>query len=129
MPGTIERLANISVGRACGFACLAIVTMMTGLSPEPALAFKAGGILMLMTCAALLLKAFNAPSRPYKSTEVWIMLPKQDRPSPDVAQALIGGTLQRVYLMFARHAALLSLTLLASSLLLAQSSGPTGRML
>ena len=126
--GTIERLAVLSVGRACGFACLAILTLMVGLSPEPAIAFQAGGILMLVTCASLLLKAFNAPHKPYTSTELWIMLPKPDRPRAEAAQALIGATLQRVYLVFARRAAFLSVTLLASSLLLARL-GTGGRLL
>ena len=112
MDTPIERLAELSVARGCGFALIGIVTTMTGLSAEPALAFKAGGILTLLTCAVLLLKAFNALGRPYKRTEVWIMLPKPDRPKAEVAQQLIGRTLRMVYLVFARRAALISLALL-----------------
>lgn len=113
MIATIERLAEISVARGCGFAALGILTTMTGLSGEPASAFKAGGILMLIACAVLLLKGLNARNRPYKRTEVWIMLPKPERPKADVAQQLIGNALRGVYLSFAKRAALLSIGLLA----------------
>lgn len=127
MDVSIERLAEISVARGCGFALLGIVTTMTGFSAEPAQALKAGGILTLMTCAVLLLKAFNALRRPYKSTEVWIMLPKTERPKAEVAQQLIGCALRGVYMVFAKRAALLSIVLLS----LAQGSAilsPASRM-
>lgn len=113
MAASIERLAEISVARGCGFALLGIVTTMTGLSAEPAQAFKAGGILTLMMCAVLLLKAGNALRRSYKATEVWIMLPKPQRPKAEVAQQLIGCALRGVYLVFAKRAALLTIVLLS----------------
>ena len=114
---TIERLAEVSVARGCGFAALGIFTMMVGLSPDPAMAFQAGGLLSLLTCAVLILKARNAPARPYRSTELWIILPKDQRPSKATAQQLIGSVLQAVYYRFAWHAALTAGMLLLVALL------------
>ena len=58
------------------------------------------------------------PSRPVQRTEVWMMLGPEHRPAPDVAQQIIGTTLQSCYLHFALYAALLSSTLLCMSLIL-----------
>lgn len=115
---SIERVAEFSVARACGFAALAIFTFMIGFAWHPAMAFKTGGILTLLTCAILLLKARNAPGRPYKHTELWIILPKDMRPQPEIAQQLIGNVLRDVYYRFAQQAALLSILMLATSMLL-----------
>lgn len=111
MQETIERLAALSVARACGFAGLGIFTMMIGLAWAPALAMEAGGLLLLLTCAILLLKGMNARTRPYKHTEVWILLPEQQRPAPVVAQHVIGEALREVYLRFALHLGLIGLGL------------------
>ncbi len=116
---TIERLAQLSVARGCGFAALAIFTMMIGLSPDPVMAFETGGTLCLLTCAVLLLKARNAPRRPYNSTELWVIIPKDQRPERATAQRLIGGVLQDVYYRFAWHAAMSAAMMLALALLLA----------
>lgn len=115
----IEKFAELSVGRACGFACIAISCFMLGFSPNPPLALKTGGLLTLLTAAVLAIKARNAPARPYKHTELWVMLPRDIRPPDNIAQQLIGGILADVYLRFARHAAVLACLLLASALLTA----------
>ncbi len=107
MQQSIERLAVLSIARACGFAGLGIFTMMIGLSWQPSLAIQAGGIMLLLTCAVLLLKALNARTRPYKLTEVWILLPERERPAAVVAQHVIGEALRAVYLRFALHAGML----------------------
>jgi hypothetical protein len=46
----IERLAYISVARGCGFAALAIVTFMVGLSGDMVSSLEAGGSLALLVC-------------------------------------------------------------------------------
>ncbi len=117
---TIERYAEVSVARGCGFAALAIFTMMIGFSAEPALALKLGGYLALLTGSVLVLKAVRAPVRSYKQTEVWTIMPKDQRPKADIAQQLIGGVLRDVYARFARHAVMLAILMLALSLVLAQ---------
>lgn len=97
----IESAAMLSVTRGCGFAALAVFCLMFGFSYDFALSFKVGGVLMLATCGFLLVKAQRALTRPYRSTETWIMLPPDKRPVAATAQKLIGGVLRAVFLRFA----------------------------
>src|SRR5262245_57566755 len=108
MSANIESLAERSVARGCGFAALAIFTLMVGLSWDGAVACEIGCLLMLLVCAILLLKAWRAPYRPFRRTELWMMLDRRQRPSPAVAQRVIGGMLRGCYMQFALHAAGLS---------------------
>jgi hypothetical protein len=115
MPRRIEAKAELSVGRGCAFGGIAIGTFMIGLISEPPLAFQMGGVLTLLACFILILKANLAPSRPYKRTEVWLLLDQSERPGPAIAQQVIGSTLQYVYLRFALNAAWLAALLLIAS--------------
>jgi hypothetical protein len=49
----VEQSAYISVGRACGFAGLGILSFMVGLSFDPELSAKSGGGLLLLMTAIL----------------------------------------------------------------------------
>ena len=111
----IEVLAEISVARGCGFAAIAILTLMVGLSWDMVLASKVGGLLVLFGCMVLIVKAQRALRRPVRNTELWIMLDQGHRPSATFAQRVIGRILQTCYLRFALHAASLSAGLLALS--------------
>jgi hypothetical protein len=111
----IELLAEISVARGCGFAGLAILTFMLGLSWDMALASEVGGALILGVCMILIIKGHVAPNRPVRKTELWMMLDQGDRPNPAIAQRVIGPVLHTCYLRFALHAAALSASLLAFS--------------
>lgn len=118
----IEAAAEQSVARGCGFAGLGAGCCMLGLSGEAiTLALQAGGILTLLTCAVLILKALTAQKRPYKYTEVWIMLKPAERPHVSVAQHMIGDALRAVYLRYAMHTALLATGFLALSALISLS--------
>lgn len=114
----IEQTAHISVARACGFAALAIFTFMVGLSGDMVSSLKAGGFLSLITSVILLLKAGFAARRPYKRTEVWLMLAPQDRPNSAIAQQIIGTALREAFLHFALHAASAAALLLGGAVLL-----------
>ena len=114
----IENAAYVSVGRACGFAALAIVCLMLGLAYDPAAAARTGAVLVLAVAVILALYALRARSRPYKRTELWLILPKDQRPPASFAQRVIGETLRETYLWFAQQAVVVSLILLAASLLL-----------
>jgi len=105
----IEQAAFVSVGRACGFAGLALFCLTFGLSYDPALAARTGVIVCLFTALVLLLYGLHAPNRPYKKTELWIILKKDHRPPPGVAQRMIGETLKRTYLWFAHKTFLVAL--------------------
>jgi hypothetical protein len=126
MLARIESLAELSVGRGCGFAGLAILTFMIGLSWDPVLACRVGGLLALFVCALLLLKAWWAPYRSVRKTELWMMLEPSQRPVAAVAQRVIGATLQTCYLRFALLAAGLSAALLAMSISFQLAAGAEG---
>lgn len=114
----IENAAFVSVGRAAGFAGLAIFTLMMGLSFDPPLAARTGGLLGLGIVAGLMLYGWRAVYRPYRRTEAWLILGKDRRPPAAVAQRIIGGALRETAFWFAKRAALLSSFLLVSSVAL-----------
>lgn len=118
MTNPIENAANVSVGRACGFAGLAIFCVVVGLSFDASLAALVGGKLSIMLCIVLLFLARRAPSRNYKKTETWLILKRGDRPRSDVAQRLIGETLRHVYLWFAQQVAVITIVFSASAVIL-----------
>jgi hypothetical protein len=108
-----EELANLSIRRGCGFALLAIVTAVTGMAGEPLLAVRSAAILTTLMGVILALKAYNAPTRSYRRTELWIMLDR--RHSVDLprerAQELIGGILREAYVRHAEIAGFAALAL------------------
>jgi hypothetical protein len=121
---TIEELAEISIARGCGFAALAIATLMVGLSWDMVLAAKTGGLLALLVCVVLVGKAWRALGRPVAKTELWLMLHRSERPRAPGAQHIIGSVLRGCYLRFALHAACVSASLLALSVGLQLNRSP-----
>lgn len=117
MVDRIERLAEVSVARACGFAAIATALLFLGTAPAGlSLAFKVAGTAAMLTCGVLLLKAGLARKRPYQRTEVWYMLGADERPEPAVAERIVGTILRTVFLRFAQHAAIVAAAMLALSL-------------
>ena len=112
----IENAAIISVGRATGFAALAIVCIVMALSYEPVVATRAGCILSLLVAAILFHYSIRAPERPYRKTELWIILAKKDRPPKSIAQKLIGTTLHKTYRKFAEYAVISALIFMVLSI-------------
>jgi hypothetical protein len=98
----IRRMAAISVARGCGFGALAVFTLAIALSYDPFLAARAAALLSTMGAAILLYRAQRAPDVDHRSTEVWVMIDKADRPPGVAAQRVIGGVLRDTYLHFAR---------------------------
>jgi hypothetical protein len=91
-----------SVARACGFGALAIFTAMVGAAALPAVAAKIGAAGAALMGAILMLKAANAHSKPYRKTELWILLDR-DHGLPEAhAQRILMGTLKDCYLASAR---------------------------
>lgn len=114
----IENAAFISLGRASGFAGLFIFTLMVGLSFDPPVATRVGGLLGIGVWLILMLYGWRATSRPYKRTEAWMILPKDLRPPAVVAQRMIGRALHDTAFWFARRVAIVSAFLLVSSVVL-----------
>jgi len=114
----IENAAYISVGRACGFAALAIFCVIFGMSFDPPLAARIGGVLCVALALVLAGYAWRAPTRPYKRTELWLILAKDKRPPAAYAQRVIGAVLRDTYIWFSRQSAVIAIVLLAVSGLL-----------
>lgn len=114
----VERAAELSVGRAVGFAALAIGTAMLGFAFEPALSFLVGSAGALLTAVVLELKARLAPHRPYRRTEVWALLEPRPAWSAEVAQRIVAATLAATFRRYARLAFATALALWVTSLLL-----------
>lgn len=114
----IENAAFVSVGRACGFAGLAVFCLVFGLSFEPVLAARTGGVVCLGLALVLTLYALWAPVRPYYRTELWLILPRDQRPPSAVAQQVVGQALRAAYRWFAQQAAIIAIVLLGVSVVL-----------
>lgn len=119
----IESLATVSVARGCGFAMIAIGTTMVGLVYDPVQCLQIGGILSLLTTLVLILKAFNADRKPYRDTEVWLMLAPEERPPTTIAQGLVSRALKSSYLHFAYYFANGACTLIVVSIVVASWRG------
>ncbi|MEX0808179.1 MAG: hypothetical protein WD044_05580 [Dongiaceae bacterium] len=100
----IRSLAALSVGRACFFAGFAIWASMFALITDPMLAFRVGAVLVSIAACVLLIKGRNAPSRPYRETEVWLLMDRKTDLPDDRVQRAIGGVLAEIYRRYARYA-------------------------
>lgn len=93
----IKACADASIRRALGFALLGIWTAMVGMSSDLLLAVRGGALMITAAWAVLLILAWRAPHRPYKRTEVWLMLDRKHCLPEERAQAIIGGVLKDRY--------------------------------
>jgi hypothetical protein len=119
-------VAFATVLRACGFGSLAIFCVMIGLSFHPRLAFQAGGILTLLMVAILVLKAFEAQTKDYRRTEMWLYLSEEQRPPKAYAQWASSTVLRETYFLFARWTALVSIAMWVLALLFSLADGVRG---
>lgn len=114
----MRRIAYETVLRACGFACLAIFCVMIGMSFMPKLAFQAGGFLTTLMSAVLMLKAYEARTKDYRRTEMWLYLEKDERPPAAYAQWASATVLRETYLRFALWTSMVAILLWAIALLI-----------
>ena len=113
----LRRIAFETLMRACGFGSLAIFCIMIGLSFSPRLAFQAGGTLTLMMVAILAFKAREALTKPYRRTEMWLYLSKEQRPPEVSAQRTISLVMRETYLLFAYWTAFIAVAFLLIALI------------
>ena len=99
----LQHLANVSVGRACGFAGFGILVAMMGLSYDPRLAASVGASLTMILSFVLVLKGLRAPHDDYRQTELWLMLQGEETPPESLAQAWSTAVRQRAYYGAARY--------------------------
>lgn len=107
----MRRIAYETVLRACGFATLAIFCVMIGMSFMPKLAFQAGGFLTTVMAFILILKAFEARTKDYRRTEMWLYLEKDERPPAAYAQWASATVLRETYLTFALWTSIVSIAM------------------
>lgn len=113
----MRRIAFETVMRACSFASLAIFCVMVGMSFNPRLAFQAGGFLTTLMSLVLIIKAYEARTKPYRRTEMWLYLPKELRPPEAYAQWASSTVLRETYLTFARWTAAIAIAMWVLALL------------
>lgn len=121
----LRHAANISIGRACGFFGLGIITVMMGLSFDPLLATRSGAVLVTGLTIVLIIRARGALTQDYRRTEMWLLLEDDQRPPVNCAQWAASTVLRDAYLQFALWAAGLSILLWTVALLLAVFVGPS----
>jgi len=114
----LRRAAFLSIGRACGFAGLAVLCVMIGLSYEPLLAARTGAVLTTMITVVLIFKSRRALYQDYRKTEAWLLLDKKHAPPEEYAQWASATVLRDAYLWFAQYAAGMSILLWATAVLL-----------
>ena len=115
----MRRIAYETALRACGFASLAIFCIMIGMSFMPKLAFQTGGFLTTVMATILVLKAFEARTKDYRRTEMWLYLRKDQRPPPTYAQWASATVLRETYLTFALWTSAISIGMWGLALLIA----------
>jgi hypothetical protein len=101
----MRRIAFETVARACGFGSLGIFCFMVGLSFDPVVSFQSGGTLTLLMTLVLIFKAYEARTKDYRHTEMWLYLPKELRPPQTYAQWASATVLRETYLIFAQWTA------------------------
>jgi hypothetical protein len=114
----MRRVAFQTVQRACLFGALAIFCLMVGLSYDLRLAFKAGGTMTILMAGILMYKAYEARTKPYRKTEMWIYLPKDLRPPEAYAQRVSATVLRETYLNFALWTSAVAIAMWAIALVL-----------
>jgi hypothetical protein len=115
----IEQAAQLSVGRACGFAGFGIALTVLALSFEPVLAAKIGAVLSLGLTLTLLIYANRAPHTQHQNTEVWLLIDEKSRPPARHARRVINEARRFAMLWFARWSAVSSALFATSAIVLA----------
>lgn len=114
----MRRVALEVVLRAVGFGALAIFCVMFGLLYTPKTAFDVGGLLTMLMCAILMLKAHGANRKDYRRTELWLSLAEDMRPPAAYAQQVSATVLRDTYLQVALWASAFAIGLWSIALLL-----------
>jgi hypothetical protein len=122
----MRRSAFQVVQRACLFGALAIFCLMVGLSYQLRMSFQAGGILTILMAVILIYKAHEARTKPYRKTEMWLYVPKDQRPPEAYAQWLSATVLRETYLTFALWTSAVAIALWAVALLISLTGLETG---
>jgi hypothetical protein len=114
----VRYLAFVSVGRACGFVGLGIMTVMVGLSYDPQLCARSGAILVSILVVVLRYRAMRANRINHRRSEVWVMLEASERPPGDHAARVVRTAYRQALLRFADYSLVIAGVLWAVALAL-----------
>ena len=103
---TIRRLADLSIRRGCGFVLLGTACLMVGLAHDFAASAKAAALVIAMAGLVMAGKGMNAMRRPYRDTELWLLLDPRPALGDPLMQRLLGQILTERYFWHARLAGL-----------------------
>ncbi len=122
----IRYFADQSIRRACGFGFLAIATGMVALYWDMAVSFKLGATGVTFMVGVLLWKAYDAGSRRYKHTEVYLLMDKRHDLPEERAQQVFGNILRERYLWHATVTSIAAVAMWAMTFVLQLiGKGPT----
>ena len=124
----MRRVAYEVVLRACAFGSLAIFCVMIGFSFQPQLAFQTGGTLTMLMTVVLVFKAFEARTKDYRRTEMWLYLPKDSRPPEAQAQWASATVMRDTYLTFAKWTSLIAIAMWVMALFFSLMGRVTGSL-
>lgn len=99
----IRRCAELSVGRGCAFALLAVFTFAIGLSWEPVLAIRSSAILLTLTAVVLWHRGRFAHEVDYRRREVWLLMGRKHSLPEDRVHGVISNVMHDVYMRWARR--------------------------
>ncbi len=119
----INRLARITVSRACGYAGVAISAIMAALSYNLRVSFQMGGVLCLVVALVLIMKATSIETTEDGRSDRFGLRAEPAPQSDMQLRRMVSHALRDAYFTFARHAAALSGGLLAVSLFLGYMAG------
>jgi len=111
----IDHLADGVVRRGCGFALLAVFTVMWGLSYDLLLCLKTGAILLALHGSVLAVFAYRAPRLNHRSTELWALLGKGEDLPPQYPPAQLLEVMRKTYIRYAELSGKLALGLCAGA--------------
>ncbi|MFZ2102274.1 MAG: hypothetical protein WAU86_17090 [Oricola sp.] len=111
-----RQIAMLCVGRAVFFGGFAISLVMISFAFDFMLALRVGALLTLCMATILLWFAITSERRDPKKTEVWLVLPDNERPRNPHAARAFRQVMQDVHAHYARNVFLFSVTFFALSL-------------
>ncbi len=124
------RFAFITVARDTAFVTLAAMVLMMAFSFRPELSFEIGASIALVFSVALLVRVYFLTEERFERSEVWRVLPDEERPPGDEGRRWAQGHLETLLLQCAKGASGFASALYCTAFLAAFASslaqpGPT----
>ncbi len=96
----IRAAAHFCIGRAVGFAGLAISVIMVACAFDFTMSLKMGVVLTLAMTTVLFWNFQTAHSKKPERSEVWIVLPVENRPKNEASREVFRRVMAETYLFY-----------------------------